>query len=151
MERNRQMSWKRLPAVVTNLRNVKTFADCTDRQLMAIVSNSCMIDVPAATVLCHRGDTSGEVFVLLTGTAVVEADFLRPAIVGPGAIIGEIAFLDGGPRTATVTTEEPSTVLVFSPREFDRVLREVAPLTNVVLATVAARFRVASRGAAAAP
>ena len=47
------------------------------------------------------------------------------AQLGPGDCVGELALLDHGPRTATVTAATPLTVLVLGPREFSGLLDEV--------------------------
>lgn len=76
------------------------------------------VDLGPDTVLCTKGSRGEEAFVLLEGEAVVDlAD--RHVVVGPGAVIGELATLD--PRTrrnADVRTTERSLVLVFDVQTF---------------------------------
>lgn len=46
-----------------------------------------------------------EFFVILEGRAAVIIDDERVATLGPGDFFGEVAALDGGPRTASVRAE----------------------------------------------
>jgi CRP-like cAMP-binding protein len=55
--------------------------------------------------------------------------------------VGELALLDHGPRTATVTATTELTVLVLGPREFNGLLDEVPTLTHKILAVLASRVR----------
>ena len=53
-------------------------------------------------VLVNQGDAGQEIFLLLDGVMAVEVDGTVVAEIGPGAIVGERAFLEGGTRTATL-------------------------------------------------
>jgi CRP-like cAMP-binding protein len=63
------------------------------------------------------------------------------ADLGPGDHFGELALLDGGPRTATVIARTPLTVLVLGQREFAGVLDSVPGIAHKLLATLATRIR----------
>ena len=52
--------------------------------------------------LVEQGADSDELFLLLNGVLVVEVDGEQLAEVGPGAVLGERAVLEGGVRTATL-------------------------------------------------
>jgi CRP-like cAMP-binding protein len=64
--------------------------------------------VPAGTRLVSRDETGGEVLFLVAGEARVmdqslDGRELTYARVGAGAVLGELAALDGGPRSASIT------------------------------------------------
>jgi CRP/FNR family cyclic AMP-dependent transcriptional regulator len=61
--------------------------------------------------------------------------------LGPGDCVGELALLDHGPRTASVTAKTPLTVLVLGPREFAGLLDEVPALNRKMLAALASKVR----------
>ena len=75
-----------------------------------------------------RQDQEGtELFVLLDGVLAVEVDGEPVAEVGPGAILGERAVLEGGRRTSTLRAVTPCKVAVAGADEIDRAaLAEVA-------------------------
>lgn len=61
---------------------------------------------------------------------------------------GEIALVDGGPRTATVTLTEDSVLLVVGRRQFQQLLDEFPKVRLQVLEALAARVRSAETDAA---
>jgi len=63
------------------------------------------------------------------------------AELGPGAVFGEIALLDGGPRTADVGAVTNCTLLVFERRDFVPLLERNWPLAEAVLKMVCERLR----------
>ena len=60
--------------------------------------------------IVKQGETGTEVFLILDGMFVVEADGNQIAEVGPGAIVGERASLLNGTRTATLWARTPGRV-----------------------------------------
>jgi hypothetical protein len=56
----------------------------------------------AQEVLVTQGEPGEEIFLILDGVLAVEVDGEVVAEIGPGAIVGERAFLEGGTRTATL-------------------------------------------------
>ncbi|CAA9266792.1 MAG: hypothetical protein AVDCRST_MAG50-3190 [uncultured Acidimicrobiales bacterium] len=61
-----------------------------------------VVSVRPGDVLVEQGATGDELFVLLDGVLVVEVDGQQVAEVGPGAVLGERARLEGGTRTSTL-------------------------------------------------
>jgi hypothetical protein len=61
--------------------------------------------------LVEQGDEGRELFLLLDGVLAVEIDGEPVAEIGPGAILGERALLEGK-RTATLRTTTPARVVV---------------------------------------
>lgn len=98
--------------------------------------------------LFHEGDDSGPVVVLLGGRVKVATvgGSGREAIVavrGPGDLIGELSAIDGGPRSATVTTLEPAEVLLVPGSAFAALLERHLRIALVLLRMVAGRLRYA--------
>ena len=58
--------------------------------------------IKAGNTLVEQGAASDELFLLLNGVLVVEVDGEALAELGPGAVLGERAVLEGGVRTATL-------------------------------------------------
>ena len=68
--------------------------------------------VSKGVTLLEQGEAGGELFLLLDGILSVEVDGAPLAEVGPGAILGERAVLEGGRRTATLRAVTPCRVAV---------------------------------------
>lgn len=67
----------------------------------------------AGEVVMADGERADRVFVLCAGTLDVEQEGRGGVVrrLGPGALLGELAFFAGGIRTATVRAAGPSTLL----------------------------------------
>jgi hypothetical protein len=76
--------------------------------------------LPAGSVLTTQGEPGGEVYLVLDGVVAVDVDGARLAEIGPGAVLGERAALEGGVRTATVTAVTPVRVAVAAADQLDR-------------------------------
>jgi hypothetical protein len=76
--------------------------------------------LPAGAVLTTQGEAGDEVFLLLDGVVAVEVDGRPLAEIGPGAVLGERAVLEGGMRTATVTAVTPVRVAAARADSLDR-------------------------------
>lgn len=66
----------------------------------------------AGETLTEQGAEDGELYLLLDGVLSVEIDGEPAAEVGPGALLGERALLEGGRRTATLRASTPARVAV---------------------------------------
>jgi CRP-like cAMP-binding protein len=81
---------------------------------------------PSETLI-EQGTTGDTIFLLLDGVLDVEVNGERMAEIGPGAFIGERAFLEGGQRTSTLRAVTPCRVAVAFPDDLDpAVLAEVS-------------------------
>jgi CRP/FNR family cyclic AMP-dependent transcriptional regulator len=97
--------------------------------------------------LVHQDDEAGPVVVLLGGRAKIavteggrEAIF---GVVGPGELIGELAAIEGSPRSTTVTTLEPVDALVIPRSDFLGLLNRRPRIAIAILRVVARRLRYA--------
>jgi hypothetical protein len=73
----------------------------------------------AGAVLTTQGDAGDEVFLLLDGILGVDVDGTAWAEVGPGAVLGERAALEGGRRTATLRAVTPVRVAAVPAAQID--------------------------------
>jgi CRP-like cAMP-binding protein len=78
-------------------------------------------------VLIKQGDPGDELYLVLDGVLSVEADGRALAELGPGAVIGERAILEGGKRTSTVRALTPVKLAVANAAQIDvGALRQLA-------------------------
>jgi hypothetical protein len=88
------------PAVVTE---VETAVERElSRTIMRGGAKPKVRTVAKGAVLVEQGEEGSELFLLLDGVLSVEVDGKALTDVGPGAILGERALLEGGRRTATL-------------------------------------------------
>jgi hypothetical protein len=84
-------------------------------------------NLDAGEALVHEGEEGRELFLLLDGMIDVEVNGDVVAEIGPGALLGERALLEGGKRTATLWASTPVRVAVIPPEAIDEtVLPELA-------------------------
>jgi CRP-like cAMP-binding protein len=86
--------------------------------------------------------------MMLVRTGAVRIGYPSPdgrsfilAEFGPGAVFGEIALLDGGPRSADADAVTDCTLLVFERRDFLPLLQRNWRLTEAVLRVICDRLR----------
>lgn len=128
---------------IDRLRNVPLFARCSAKELAFVASHVDEVDIPSGRVLCKKGESGGDFFVILEGKAEVDAQGGKRAL-GPGDFFGEIALIDNGPRTATVTAATPMRCLVLSHSQFRDVIHQNGEIALAILRAVTERLRAAT-------
>ena len=124
-----------------HLAKVPLFSSCSTRDLQKIAKAGDEVVMPAGSVIVDQGQTGREAFVILDGTALVKRNNKKVAVLGSGAVVGELSLLDHGPRTATVVAETDVSLLVIGQRQFLCVIDEVPALSHKLMATLAGRIR----------
>lgn len=86
---------------------------------------------------------TGEVKIVLGGGS--EGKEVVLSLLGPGEFFGELALLDGEPRSADAVTTHPAELLVLPREDFLRFLREVPAVAVNMLSALSRRFRRTDR------
>jgi hypothetical protein len=73
----------------------------------------------AGAVLTTQGEAATDVYVVVDGQFSVEMDGEAVAEIGPGAVVGERAALEGGVRTATLRALTRARVAEIAPDQLD--------------------------------
>ena len=98
-------------------------------------------------VIFHTDDPGDSLFVVVSGSVKITLsadDGTEPAIlttIGPGGFFGELALLDGAPRSATAVALEASETLVLRRDAFGRLVDSEPGLRRALLATLASEIR----------
>ncbi|MEX1169890.1 MAG: Crp/Fnr family transcriptional regulator [Chloroflexota bacterium] len=98
-------------------------------------------------VIFHADDPGDSLYVVATGSVKITLssdDGTEPAIlttIGPGGFFGELALLDGAPRSATAVALDAVETLVLRREAFDRLVDSEPGLRRTLLATLAAEIR----------
>jgi len=137
-------------AAVDALSQVRLFAGLDRPTLERLASGVRMRRFRRAEVLFHQGDPGDALFVVATGAVKImlpseEGEEAILATVRPGEFFGELALLDGAPRSATAVALEPTETFVL-PRDAFRTLVNAEPGTrDALLAALAAELRRLTR------
>jgi CRP/FNR family cyclic AMP-dependent transcriptional regulator len=123
------------------IRNVPLFAELNRREVATLAKLLEEVDVPAGRVIIRQGRRGSEFFIILDGRVRIERDGNVLSELGPGDFLGEIALVDGRPRTASAITEEPSRLFVLSSQSFNSMLRLHPAVESKVLRALAQRVR----------
>jgi CRP/FNR family transcriptional regulator, cyclic AMP receptor protein len=129
--------------------SVPIFAGCTPRAKKRLSHLGTRIHMSAGKPLTKAGGRGAEVLIVLAGTAICEVHDREVARFGPGDFFGEVATLDGGPRTATVIAHTDMEVLVLSRSEFETLVKASPEVAHRILTTMARRLRHANAAAVA--
>ncbi len=97
-------------------------------------------------VIFHQGDPGDSLHVVATGAVKIvlpsaEGEEAIIATLRPGDFFGELALLDGAPRSATATALEPSETLVLPRQVFVGLLDTLPGLRDALLADLAKELR----------
>ena len=131
-----------MQAVVDQLLLMPIFEGVDRAQLERVVQHSEVIDEPAATSITHEGRYEGYFFVVLDGAVEITRAGRHIDTVEPGGFFGEVALIDGGPRTATAVSQGACRVLAVANREFTELMDTSPPLRDAVMAAMDERLRV---------
>jgi CRP-like cAMP-binding protein len=104
------------------LGQVEFFRGCNARALTDIAHLAEERGFADGAELCRQGEFDSDVFVIVEGAAEAIIDGAAVGQVGTGEVVGELAMLGTGRRTATLRAIGPVRVLILDPREVDTVL-----------------------------
>lgn len=101
---------------------------------------------PAGAVLFQRGDPGRELLVVEEGRVRLsvlspEGRELSLRHAGPGSVIGEIAVLDGGPRSADATAATDVTLHAIGKADLDRLMTARPAIARTLLSVLCGRLR----------
>jgi CRP-like cAMP-binding protein len=126
---------------IEHVQQTSLFSSCTKDELRMIASLTTMKDVASGAVLAEQGKPGREFFVVTEGSATASRNGAWLAELGPGSFFGELALLDGGPRTATVVADTDMTLLVLSRTEFKSLQFSAPSVAYKMLVELGARLR----------
>lgn len=128
------------------LERVPLFAGISAAGIEELGAIADEVDVRPGTVLTHEGSREGFFFIIMSGTVRIERGGTTINTLGPGDFLGEIALLDGGPRTATAIAETPCVVLSMTYHMFHELLDASPEIRAAILESVGQRLRALEGG-----
>jgi putative iron-dependent peroxidase len=122
------------------LRSVPLLSGLDPVELERLGELAIELDYTDGEVVIRQGDPGDRFFLIVSGTVTVERNGRAIARRRAGDHLGEIALLDGRPRTATVVAEGPVHVLVLDRRDFDRLLDEQPAVARRLVGSLVERL-----------
>src|SRR5436305_13829089 len=92
---------------VKALRTIPLLCDLDRSDLAQIEKVSYRVTREPGETLLRQRDLGTELYLVVEGTAQVERDGRAVGTVGRNTVIGEMALIDGHPRSATITASTP--------------------------------------------
>jgi CRP-like cAMP-binding protein len=99
------------------------FAGLHDSQIAQILKAGSWRELVAGTRVTEEGRKVEALYFIQRGRLAVYANGMHVAELGPGALIGEVAFLTGCSATATVVAHDESRVIAFDHERLSRACR----------------------------
>lgn len=106
------------------LRQLHVFDGLSRKQRRLLASRADELEVSPGKMLCSKGETAHQFFVIEDGTAKVVRDGQYLDELGPGDFFGEMGLLDNAPRNADVVAKTPLRLMVLSGRALRDLERE---------------------------
>ena len=130
---------------------VEIFHDLTADERARLTAELDTLSLKRGETLVRQGETADALYIVVTGRFVVTLHGSRQPIaeLGPGQPVGEIAFLAGGARTATVTALRDSLVLRLGRADFEALSAKSPSIWRTL--TVALARRVAEANVSRPP
>jgi len=133
------------------LKNVKLFAELSTDSLLKLGSCLKTSEFPPAEVIVREGAPGVSMYIIKSGLVEVRKkdpttgfDFLV-AQLSEGAAVGEMSLLTGKPRSATVTTVQPTVVFTLTRADFRNLLTQHPEISLGLARILAERLEDATK------
>jgi CRP-like cAMP-binding protein len=123
------------------LKQVTLFSGLSDKEAKKLAERFKERNFSTGEAMAEEGKHGIGFFVIESGQAKVSVHGEERATLGPGSYFGEIALIDDGPRTATVTAENDVKTHVLVAWDFRPLVREDPDLAWGLLQGVAHMLR----------
>ena len=130
-----------LPRHLDALAVLPVLQGCPRAELVAVDRFTTTVSFSPGDVLCREGAPGREAFLILEGEAEVRVGDHIVARLGRGSFCGEMALVERGLRTATVTAASRMDALAMSVSEFDNLLDGAPSVRRLLLRALTQRLR----------
>jgi CRP/FNR family cyclic AMP-dependent transcriptional regulator len=132
------------------LKNIPIFSSLNEIELNQMTEAAIRKTFSKNTVLINEGDETDSLYIICSGKvkAIINDENGKEVILsifGPGEYFGEIAFIDGERRSATIITREPTEVLIISSGVFRNILSSNPNIAFNLLVGAVKRLREANK------
>jgi CRP-like cAMP-binding protein len=134
---------------VIDVKQAKLFEGLPASEVRSIEKQMKIVQHPAGHEIVVRGDNGVGFMVILDGNVSVSTAQGKTRKLGPGDSFGEMALLDGAPRTATVEAQTEVLAMLLGRSAFLKVVAAEPKIALVLMRTLAERLRASERSPAA--
>jgi CRP-like cAMP-binding protein len=132
--------------IASLLAEVEPFGELDEATRLHVAGRAGRRVVEKGQVVCWQDEPGESMFVLLEGSVKVvvrsrDGELVELVRHHPPAPFGELAVLDGGPRSATVEAVERATLLVVTREELLRLLRSEEQVAEALLRSLGTMVR----------
>jgi len=106
------------------LHKMPLFRHLTYQELVRVLNITEVKPMEPDDTIVEEGDEGDELFIVLTGQVRVHSGDAVFTHLGPGEHLGEMALVDKAPRSASVSADVPSKLLVIRRRDFFDIIRK---------------------------
>ena len=137
------------PPLALSLDRMPLLRDLTSDQIERLRARLEPVAWPAGHVIFRHGDPGSTLYFVTGGRASVhlrqDDEGIRLATFAAGVVFGELALLDRGPRSATVTVDEDLTGFGLSAASFEELCREQPDIAIKLLSALGRELSVRIR------
>ncbi len=125
----------------TQLRSMEVFNVLPEPVLQELAQKSTIVHAAAGEVIFHKNQPAKSLYLILSGAAKVHDDDYTVAEMQAGACFGELALLDAGPRSMSVTATVPTTLLRIQRSVFFDAVGHTPELLQKIVGLLSRRLR----------
>ena len=111
---------------------IPSFSDLSNDQVQSLIDVGNLIELDVGQTLCHEGDDSSAFFILLSGILKVRTGETLIGKVQAVDVVGEMGFITGMLRSATLEVEQGARLIAIAKDDFDRLLDEDDHMAAIV-------------------
>jgi CRP/FNR family transcriptional regulator, cyclic AMP receptor protein len=128
---------------------VPLFSELSESELEHVAQVGIPRSFPGETRIFHEGDPGDACYIIREGSVRVTREHpdgraITLATLGPGAIFGELAMLDGERRSASVEAGENTELLALSASDMRTLIREHPGMAEKLVVALTRRLREAN-------
>lgn len=132
-------------SVAEMLRDVPLFSSFTDKHLQAVAKTAKEVEFEAGKPIVKEGDRSKVgFFLILEGQVEVRKGGKVLSRLGSGQFFGEMAVLDGQPRSADVVAVAPTKCLVLASWDIKALITTYPDIALEIIGELTRRLRQTS-------
>jgi CRP/FNR family transcriptional regulator, cyclic AMP receptor protein len=109
-------------------------------QLVALLEGKPKV-LKAGEVLFEQGQPGAQMFVVQSGGLELRVNGKAVGSVGPGGVLGEMAIVDRGPRSATAVATVDTALFPIDAPQFDKLVQNVPGFAREIIGILVRRLR----------